>query len=60
MRAEMLAFPDTNQEDQREVLLKRAQLLLDAQREYFNAVRYTTPRWAAASGHRIGAMYEKL
>lgn len=60
MRAEMLAFPDTNQEEQREVLLKRAQLLLDAQREYFNAVRYTTPRWAAASGQRIGAMYEKL
>jgi hypothetical protein len=55
-----MAFPDTNQDEQRAVLVRRAQLLLDAQREYFNAVRYTNAHWAAASGHRIGAMYDKL
>ncbi len=60
LRAEAMAFPETTQEEQREVLLKRAQLLLDAQREYFNAIRYALPHWAAASGQRIGAMYEKL
>ncbi len=60
LRAENMAFPDTNQEEQRAVLVKRAQLLLDAQREYFNAVRFTNAHWAAASGHRIGAMYDKL
>ncbi len=60
LRAEGLAFPDTTQEEQREILLKRAQLLLDAQREYFNAIRYALPHWAAISGQRIGAMYEKL
>lgn len=60
LRAEGMAFPDTNQDEQRAVLVKRAQLLLDAQREYFNAVRFTNAHWAAASGHRIGAMYDKL
>jgi tetratricopeptide (TPR) repeat protein len=60
LRAEAMAFPDTNQDEQRAILVKRAQLLLDAQREYFNAVRYTNAHWAAASGHRIGAMYDKL
>jgi len=60
LRAEAMAFPDTNQDEQRAVLVKRAQLLLDAQREYFNAVRFTNAHWAAASGNRIGAMYDKL
>jgi PAS domain-containing protein len=47
-------------------LLKRAQLLLDAMREYANTITHTTsivqtnPKWAAASGYRIGAMYDKL
>ncbi|MFT3923142.1 MAG: tetratricopeptide repeat protein [Myxococcales bacterium] len=60
LRAEAMAFPDTNQDEQRAVLVKRAQMLLDAQREYFNAVRFTNAHWAAASGNRIGAMYDKL
>jgi len=59
-RAELLAFPDTTQEEQKAVLVKRAQLLLDAQREYFNTIRHTEAHWASAAGHRIGAMYDKL
>jgi outer membrane protein assembly factor BamD (BamD/ComL family) len=59
-RAENMAFPDTNQEEQKAVLIRRAQLLLDAQREYFNTIRHTNAHWAAAAGHRIGAMYDTL
>lgn len=66
IRAEALAFPDTNQEEQKAILVKRAQLLLDAMREYANTITHTSgiittnPKWAAASGYRIGAMYDKL
>ncbi len=60
LSGETLAFPDTNQDEQRAVLIKRAQILLDAQREYFDTIRYTDPHWASASGHRIGAMYDTL
>jgi outer membrane protein assembly factor BamD (BamD/ComL family) len=66
LRAEALAFPDTNQEEQKAILVKRAQLLLDAMREYANTITHTSgiittnPKWAAASGYRIGAMYDKL
>ncbi|MDB4977736.1 MAG: domain protein putative component of TonB system [Myxococcaceae bacterium] len=60
LRGERMAFPDTNQDEQKAVLVKRAQLLLDAQREYFNTIRHTDAHWAAAAGHRIGAMYDTL
>jgi tetratricopeptide (TPR) repeat protein len=66
MRAELLAFPDTTPEEQKAILNKRAQLLLDAMREYANTITHTSaiiqtnPKWAAASGYRIGAMYDKL
>jgi hypothetical protein len=60
LTAEAMLFPDTNQEEQRVVLVRRAELLLEAQREYFNTIRYTNAHWAAASGQRIGEMYDKL
>jgi tetratricopeptide (TPR) repeat protein len=66
LRAEALAFPDTTPEEQKVILNKRAQLLLDAMREYANTITHTSsiiqtnPKWAAASGYRIGAMYDKL
>jgi tetratricopeptide (TPR) repeat protein len=60
LRGESLTFPDTDQEEQRAILVRKAQLLLDAQREYFNTIRHTNAHWAAAAGHRIGAMYDKL
>ena len=60
LRAEKMHFPDTTQDEQRAILVKRAQLLLDAQREYFNTIRHTDAHWAAAAGNRIGAMYDKL
>jgi tetratricopeptide (TPR) repeat protein len=66
LRAEALSFPDTNQEEQKAILVRRAELLLDAMREYANTITHTSsivntnPKWAAASGYRIGAMYDKL
>lgn len=60
LRGERMAFPNTTQEEQKAVLVRRAELLLDAQREYFNTIRHTEAHWAAAAGHRIGAMYDTL
>ena len=34
--------------------------MLDAQREYFSTIRFTDAHWAAASGYRIGSMYDRL
>lgn len=57
-RAEAIEIPPGGIEAQRPVLERRAQLVLDAQREYFNTIGHEDPRWAAASGYRIGAMYD--
>jgi len=57
MRSEALMFPDGSVLEQHEVLDRRAALLLEAQRAYFDAIRLTNAHWAAASGYRIGAMY---
>ena len=59
-RSEALALPDADVAQQRETLDRRAQLLLEAQRAYFDTIRHTDARWAAAAGHQIGAMYERL
>jgi tetratricopeptide (TPR) repeat protein len=62
LRAEDLAFP-VDQAGQQQVLVKRAELLLQAQREYFNTISFTNLdnlHWAAASGYKIGAMYDEL
>ena len=61
-REESLAFPE-GLEPQKEVLIRRAQLLLQAQREYFNTISFQNLdnlHWAAASGYRIGHMYDEL
>ncbi len=60
LEGEAMAFPDTNEQEQRAVLVRRAELLLEAQREYFNTMRFTNAHWAAAAGHRVGAMYDTL
>lgn len=57
LRSEALSFPDGSVLEQHEILDRRAALLLDAQRAYFDAIRMTNAHWAAASGYRIGAMY---
>jgi len=59
-RAESLALPPGDVASQSAILDRRAQLLLDAQRAYFDTIRLTDARWAAASGYRIGAMYQAL
>jgi hypothetical protein len=61
-REQSLPFPE-GLEPQKEVLVKRAQLLLEAQREYFNTISLNdldNYHWAAASGYRIGNMYDEL
>jgi tetratricopeptide (TPR) repeat protein len=57
MRSEALVLPAGTVLEQHDVLDRRAALLLEAQRAYFDAIRMTNPHWAAASGYRIGAMY---
>ncbi len=59
-RSEALALPSTEVTAQHEVLERRAQLLLAAQRAYFDTIRLTDAHWAAAAGYRIGSMYETL
>jgi tetratricopeptide (TPR) repeat protein len=59
-RAQAMAFP-VGLEAQKQVLNRRAELLLDAQREYFNTIQLNNLDnyyWAAASGYRIGSMYD--
>jgi tetratricopeptide (TPR) repeat protein len=50
-------------EPQKQVLIHRAELVLEAQREYFNTISFKNLDnyyWAAASGYRIGNMYDEL
>jgi tetratricopeptide (TPR) repeat protein len=57
-KAEAMAIPEAEVERQREVLERRAQYMLRAQREYFNTMSLTNAHWAAAAGYEIGAMYD--
>jgi tetratricopeptide (TPR) repeat protein len=62
LRGEALKFPE-GLEEQKQILIRRAQLLLQAQREYFNTISFQNLdnlHWAAASGYRIGHMYDEL
>jgi hypothetical protein len=62
MREQAMAFPE-GLEPQKQVLIERAQLVLEAQREYFNTIslkNLDNYYWAAASGYRIGNMYDEL
>lgn len=58
LRAEEVVLPEGGVAVQRPVLERRAQLILAAQREYFDTMRHTHPEWAAAAGYRIGEMYD--
>jgi hypothetical protein len=59
-RAGAMQFTATDLQSQREVLTHRAELLLEAQREYFNTIQFQNARWAAAAGYQIGRMYDDL
>jgi tetratricopeptide (TPR) repeat protein len=61
-RAQAMEFPQ-GVEEQKKVLIRRAELLLEAQREYFNTISLNNVdnyHWAAAAGYRIGNMYDEL
>lgn len=60
IQGETLVFPQAEIEEQRKILTRKAEFLLDAQREYFNTIRWTNAHWAAAAGYEIGAMYDRL
>lgn len=60
LRSEAIPIPEGTAQEQHAVLDQRARLLLDAQREYFNTIRNAEPEWSAASGYRIGSMFEQL
>ncbi len=60
LQAEAIAIPEGGVAVQRPILERRARLILDAQREYFNTIRNSDARWSAAAGYRIGQMYESF
>lgn len=60
LRAQRIDLPAGTAQTQHEALDRRAQLILDAQREYFDTIRHTDAHWASASGYRIGSMYDQL
>ena len=59
-RAAAIPVPVASTPVQHEALERRAQRMLDAQREYFNTIRLTNAHWAAAAGYRIGQMYDEF
>jgi hypothetical protein len=59
-RAGAIHLPQGTTEVQRVALEARARIMLDAQREYFNTIRLGNAHWAAASGYRIGQMYDSF
>jgi tetratricopeptide (TPR) repeat protein len=59
-RAGAIHLPQGTTEVQRVALEERARVMLEAQREYFNTIRLGNAHWAAASGYRIGQMYDSF
>lgn len=57
-RASQIQLTQEAVEIQRDELERHARLLLEAQREYFNTIRLGNAHWAAASGYRVGQMYD--
>jgi len=60
LEAEAIELPPGGVAIQRPVLERRAQLILDAQREYFDTIRHSNADWAAAAGYRIGELYDSF
>lgn len=58
LKSESIVIPLAKVEAQRAVLERRAGLLLQAQRTYFDTIRMTDAYWASAAGYRIGSMYD--
>jgi tetratricopeptide (TPR) repeat protein len=61
-RQQAMVFPP-GVDAQKQVLMRRAELVLEAQREYLNTIGFRNLdnyHWAAAAGYRIGSMYDEL
>ena len=62
MRAEAVVFPE-DLEGQKNALLKRAEFVVEAQRQYSNTISFVhvdNYHWMTASGYRIGQTYDDL
>lgn len=60
LRSQRIEVPPGGLEAQRDILEKRAQFLLDAQRAYFDTIGHGHVHWSSAAGYQIGAMYEEF
>jgi tetratricopeptide (TPR) repeat protein len=58
LRAEAIEVPPGTPQEQHDVLERRAQLILDGQRAYFDTIRRGNALLSSASGYRIGEMYD--
>ena len=58
IRANSIEIPQGTTEEQHDVLERRARLVLNAQSEYFNTMRYGNAHWSGAAGYRVGALYD--
>ncbi|MFO0694823.1 MAG: tetratricopeptide repeat protein [Polyangiales bacterium] len=58
VEAHGIVVPAGEVTDQRAVLERRADRVLEAQRLYFDTIRFRVPEQAAAAGYRIGGLYE--
>ncbi len=56
-RGERIGIPAAAPDEQHEALERRSELMLSAQREYFNTIGFRNAHWAGAAGYRIGEMY---
>lgn len=59
-RAALVSFNATTRLEQHQALERRANLILEAQREYLATIRRASPYWAVAAGYQIGRMYEAM
>ncbi len=60
LRAGAVAVGEGGERPRPERLSARGQLMLEAQRLYFEAVRRGDPRWSEEAGRRLGVLYRDL
>ncbi len=60
LRSEAIIVPEAAALEQHEALERRARLLLEAQRAYFDTIKLADAYWTSAAGYHIGAMYDRF
>ncbi|MCB9666714.1 MAG: hypothetical protein H6715_01170 [Myxococcales bacterium] len=59
-RAALVSVDASTRFEQRQALERRANLILEAQKEYLRTIQRANPYWAVAAGYQIGRMYEAV